>query len=79
MKYIVLRVSERTKNLRENIIIIEEAESTITKDSTSDKSIDNESAEESFEDVKQLEVGGIDFYDYQICRREKFYRIATVL
>ena len=63
----------------ENIIIIEEAESTITKDSTSDKSIDNESAEESFEDVKQLEVGGIDFYDYQICRREKFYRIATVL
>lgn len=25
------------------------------------------------------EVGGIDFYDYQICRREKFYRIATVL
>lgn len=79
MKYIVLRVPERTKNLRENIIIIEEAESTITKDSTSDKSIDNESAEESFEDVKQLEVGGIDFYDYQICRREKFYRIATVL
>lgn len=65
--------------MRENIIIIEEAESTITKDSTSDKSIDNESAEESFEDVKQLEVGGIDFYDYQICRREKFYRIATVL
>lgn len=79
MKYIVLRVPERTKNLRENIIIIEEAESTITKDSTSDKSIDNESAEESFEDVKQLEVGGIDFYDYQICRREKFYRIAAVL
>ena len=79
MKYIVLRVPERTKNLRENIIIIEEAESTITKDSTSDKSIDNESTEESFEDVKQLEVGGIDFYDYQICRREKFYRIATVL
>ena len=79
MKYIVLRVPERTKNLRENIIIIEEAESTITKDSTSDKSIDNESAEESFEDVKQLEVGGIDLYDYQICRREKFYRIATVL
>lgn len=79
MKYIVLRIPERTKNLRENIIIIEEAESTITKDSTSDKSIDNESAEESFEDVKQLEVGGIDFYDYQICRREKFYRIATVL
>jgi len=65
--------------LRENIIIIEEAESTITRDSTSDKSIDNESTEESFEDVKQLEVGGIDFYDYQICRREKFYRIATVL
>ena len=65
--------------MRENIIIIEEAESTITEDSTSDKSIDNESAEESFEDVKQLEVGGIDFYDYQICRREKFYRIATVL
>ena len=62
-----------------NIITSEEAESTITKDSTSDKSIDNESAEESFEDVKQLEVGGIDFYDYQICRREKFYRIATVL
>ena len=79
MKYIVLRVPERTKNLRENIIIIEEAESTITRDSTSDKSIDNESTEESFEDVKQLEVGGIDFYDYQICRREKFYRIATVL
>lgn len=79
MKYIVLRVQKRTKNFRENIIIIEEAESTITKDSTSDKSIDNESAEESFEDVKQLEVGGIDFYDYQICRREKFYRIATVL
>ena len=25
------------------------------------------------------EVGGIDFYGYQICRREKFYRIATVL
>ena len=30
-------------------------------------------------DFVQLEVGGIDFYDYQICRREKFYRIATVL
>ena len=27
----------------------------------------------------EFEVGGIDFYDYQICRREKFYRIATVL
>ena len=37
----------------ENIIINEEAESTITKYSTSDKSIDNESTEESFEDVKQ--------------------------
>ena len=28
--------------------------------------------------LNKLEVGGIDFYDYQICRREKFYRIATV-
>ena len=79
MKYIVLRVPERTKNLRENIIIIEEAESTITEDNTSAEVNDNQSTEESFEDVKQLEVGGIDFYDYQICRREKFYRIATVL
>ena len=35
----------------ENIIINEEAESTITKDSTSAKSIDNESTEESFKDV----------------------------
>lgn len=35
----------------ENIIINQEAESTITKDSTSDKSIDNESTEESFKDV----------------------------
>ena len=51
MKYIVLRVTERTKNLRENIIIIEEAESTITEDRTSDKSIDNASTEESFEDA----------------------------
>ena len=67
----------KSKNM--NTVTNEEAESTITKDSTSDKSIDNESAEESFENVKQLEVGGIDFYDYQICRREKFYRIATVL
>ena len=29
--------------------------------------------------MHEFEVGGIDFYDYQICRREKFYRIATVL
>ena len=31
------------------------------------------------ESNRRFEVGGIDFYDYQICRREKFYRIATVL
>lgn len=30
-------------------------------------------------ETEKSEVGGIDFYDYQICRREKFYRIATVL
>ena len=35
----------------ENIIISEEAESKITRDSTSDKSIDNESTEESFKDA----------------------------
>lgn len=32
-----------------------------------------------FGELRKSEVGGIDFYDYQICRREKFYRIATVL
>ena len=30
-------------------------------------------------ETEKSEFGGIDFYDYQICRREKFYRIATVL
>ena len=32
-----------------------------------------------YREQSKFEVGGIDFYDYQICRREKFYRIATVL
>jgi len=29
--------------------------------------------------TKNRNLWRIDFYDYQICRREKFYRIATVL
>lgn len=41
MKYIVLRVPERTKNLIENIIIIVEVESTITEDNTSAEANDN--------------------------------------
>ena len=41
MKYIALRVGERVKSLRENIIIIEEAESTITEDDTSAEANDN--------------------------------------